>query len=154
MRYCKDTTYLLFYTLSVPGHFHKKWQYQFIENCDNHLHKKSTLSLTFILRYCKDFADLIFWVIWTCPQRLMVSTHRIVQCLSTCKKSREGRAFFFEILWRYYKLAILGTLGIPGSDQANRYYQYAENSDVYLIIYHIYILLFLGKMNDKIFKKM
>ena len=42
-------------TLGLPGQNHNKW-------CS--LHKKSTLSLTFFLRYCKDLTDLLFWVIW------------------------------------------------------------------------------------------
>ena len=36
-----------------------------MENCDAHLHKKSTSSLTSFLKYYKDFANLLFWVIWT-----------------------------------------------------------------------------------------
>ena len=47
-------------TLGMPDHTH-----QFIENCDVHLHKKSTSSPTSFLRYCKDFANLLFWIIWT-----------------------------------------------------------------------------------------
>ena len=40
--------------------------------------------------------------------------------------------FFFEILQRYYKLAISSTWGMPGYDQQKQYYQLVENSDVYL----------------------
>ena len=29
-------------------------------------HKKSTSSSTFFLTYCKEIANLLFWVIWTC----------------------------------------------------------------------------------------
>ena len=43
-------------TLSMLGHTHQKWKCQFIDNCNAHLLKKSTSSLTFILKYCKDFA--------------------------------------------------------------------------------------------------
>ena len=28
---------------------------------------KSTSSVTFFWRYCKEIANLLFWVIWTCP---------------------------------------------------------------------------------------
>ena len=28
--------------------------------------KKSTSSLTFFLKYCKEIADLLFWIIWAC----------------------------------------------------------------------------------------
>ena len=30
------------------------------------MQKKSTLSLTSFLRYCKEIANLLFWVIWAC----------------------------------------------------------------------------------------
>ena len=40
--------------------------------------------------------------------------------------------FFFEILQRYYKLAILGTLDMLGYDQYKWYYQFAERFDIYL----------------------
>ena len=51
-------------TLVVPSNTHQKWQYQFTENCDAQLHKKSPSSLNSFLRYSKDFANLLFWVIW------------------------------------------------------------------------------------------
>ena len=45
-------------TLGMPG--------QFIEKFDTHLHKNSTSSPTYFLRYHKAFANLLFWVIWAC----------------------------------------------------------------------------------------
>ena len=40
--------------------------------------------------------------------------------------------FFFDILQRYYKRAILGTLGMPDYDQQKRYYQPEKKFDVYV----------------------
>ena len=36
-----------------------------VEKFDVYLHKEPILSLTYSLRYCKEFANLIFWVLWT-----------------------------------------------------------------------------------------
>ena len=49
--------------LGINGHTCQKL-FQFIENCDAHLQKKPTSPLTSSLKYCKDFANLLFWVIW------------------------------------------------------------------------------------------
>ena len=40
--------------------------------------------------------------------------------------------FFFEILQRYCKLVILGTLGMPGHGQQKQWYHLVEKFDVYL----------------------
>ena len=66
-----------------------------------------------ILEYHKDFTNLIFGVIdaWLCPPRLIVSICREMWCLSACKNSPSYLPFFFLILQRYHKLAILGNLG-------------------------------------------
>ena len=37
-----------------------------MSTCYFHLYKKSTSSSTSFLSYYKDFANLLFWVIWTC----------------------------------------------------------------------------------------
>ena len=45
----------------------KCWTKQFKEiNFYVYLYKKSTSSLTSFLRYCKDFADMLYWVFWAC----------------------------------------------------------------------------------------
>ena len=71
------------------------------------MHKTS--SITFFLIYCKDFADLLFWIFgqaWSCPPRLMVPTCRIVWRLSTCKKSTSSLLSFLrywkDIIWTCY----------------------------------------------------
>ena len=55
--------------LDMPGHTHLKskmilsiWR----NLLDLSTGKKSTLSFTFSLRYCKDIANLLFSVLWTC----------------------------------------------------------------------------------------
>ena len=50
--------------LRIPGHAHQKWKHQYIKGFDAHLHKNSTSCPTSFLRYHKDFANLLFWVIW------------------------------------------------------------------------------------------
>ena len=36
-----------------------------VKNFNVYLHKKSILSLAYSLKYCKEFATLMFWVLWT-----------------------------------------------------------------------------------------
>ena len=60
--------------------------------------QKLTLSLAFFSRYCKDFANLLFWVLWArLSPILIVSTCKKV-CLSTCKKSTSCLPFFFFLI--------------------------------------------------------
>ena len=61
--------------------------------------KKSTSFLTSFLRYRKDFTNLLFWVIWASPPRLMVSICRITSRLYACEKSTSSLPYF----QRYYK---------------------------------------------------
>ena len=49
--------------------------------------------------------------LWTCPPRLMLSSCKIVWFLSVYKTINLIPPFFSEILQRYDKHAILGTLG-------------------------------------------
>ena len=50
---------------------------------------------------------------WPCPPKLIVSTCRkIVGCLSECRKITFIPHLFLEILRKYCKLVILGTLGM------------------------------------------
>ena len=50
-------------TLGMSGHTHQKRQDQFIDNWDA-IYTKNNLHPSLSLRYCKDFANLLFWVIW------------------------------------------------------------------------------------------
>ena len=56
------------------------------------LHKKSTSSLTSFLRYCRDFAFLLFWVIWAC----LVTTSKMILSAYQLDPSV---LFFWDIFW-------------------------------------------------------
>ena len=61
--------------------------------------KNSTPSLTFSLRYYKDIIKLLFWVLWGCTRKVMLSICREFLCLSAGKKSISQPMLF----WRYCK---------------------------------------------------
>ena len=63
---------------------------------------------------------------------MIVSICRKRSCLSACKKINFIIRFFHEILQRNSKLAILGTLGMPGHAYPDLYYQFVEKFRVYL----------------------
>ena len=87
-------------TLDMSGHFHQKPECQLwcLSAC-----KKWTPSLTSFLRYCKDIADLLLWVLWEClimsinndsvllqrilKSKVLKSTCRKLACWSVLKKS-------------------------------------------------------------------
>ena len=51
----------------MSGHFHQKWQCDLVaETLMLSAWQKWTPSLTSFLRYCKDNANLLLWVIWEC----------------------------------------------------------------------------------------
>ena len=50
--------------------------------------------------------------------------------LTMHKKLTSSLSSFFQKLQRYYKLAILGTLGIPDHNQHKQHYQSVETFDV------------------------
>ena len=53
-------------------------------------YKKSTSSLTYFLRYCKNIANLLFWELWECltiPVKIITSICSKLSCLSARKKS-------------------------------------------------------------------
>ena len=77
--------------------------------------QKSTSSLTYYLRYCKDIANLLFWELWECLITLIniiVSICSKLSCLSVYEKSTSSitsflrycnkiaNFFFFQILQR------------------------------------------------------
>ena len=107
---------IIFSNFTMPGHTHLKWLYQFYkETFDVYLQvKKSTSSFTFSLRYCKDIANLLFWVIWYVWLRtsnVILSTCTQYSGLSANKKSTSSSTCF----WKQCKdMKTLGTLGMPG----------------------------------------
>ena len=104
-------------TLGMAGHTHKKWQYRFMENCDGHLHKKSTSYLTSFLRYCRDFANLSFWVIWAglaVTSKNDITSFQKTLMFVFMEKITSIPPLFLEILQTYCKLVILDTLDTSG----------------------------------------
>ena len=58
--------------------------------------QKLTSSLTSLLRYWKDIANLLFWELWECmniPSIIIASACRKFSSLSTCKKSTSSLTF-------------------------------------------------------------
>ena len=96
--------------------------------------KKSTSSLASFLRYCKEIANLLFWVISAC-----LATHTENDSINlkkslmfTCKqKINFILPVFLEILQRYCKLVVLGTFNKPGYTHL-KYYHLVENFRIYL----------------------
>ena len=80
--------------------------------------QKSTSSLPSFLRYCNDIANLLFWVLWAC---LAMATKNVDINLQKnlmfiiMRKIKYITHLFLEILLRYCKLVILGTLGMPSN---------------------------------------
>ena len=71
--------------------------------------KNKLHSSLLFLRYCKDFANLLFWVIWAglaMPTRINYITSWNIFIFICMQKMNFISTFFFEILQRYYKLPI------------------------------------------------
>ena len=74
------------------------------------LHRKSTSSLTSFLRYCKDFANLLFWVVCAGPvMSTKINDINLQDSLMfiLMQKIYFTLPLFYEILQRYYKFATL-----------------------------------------------
>ena len=69
--------------------------------------KKSTSSFTFYLRYCREMANVLFWVNWACLAKHTFDNYQQGKINSILY-------VFLEILQRYYKVVVLGALGMPG----------------------------------------
>ena len=88
-----------------------------------------------LLRYCKEIANLLFWVIWAClatPLKWQYQFEGTFDIYQQTKKSFSSFMFFLEILQQYCKFVILGTLGIPGHVPPKWYYQLVEKLCAYL----------------------
>ena len=85
--------------------------------------KKSTSSLN-SLGYCKEVANLSFWVIWACLARQTLHDNsnlkKSLKFICCRQKIKFILDVFPEILQRYCKLIVLGTLCMP---------RYANQSD-------------------------
>ena len=97
--------------------------------------KKSISSLIFFSKYCKEMADLLFWVIWAC-----LATHILNDSINLRKSSmficklkiNFILPVFLEILEGYCKLAIFGYFGQACLTQPKWYYHLVENFCIYL----------------------
>ena len=87
--------------LGVGGHTYLKWWYQFEEIFEVYLQEKTTSFFTFSLRYCKDIAKLLFWVLWTClATHIKSDTIKLLKTLMSMRKIKIIIHFFLEI-WHY-----------------------------------------------------
>ena len=83
-----------------------------------HLHAKNQFpNSLFFFRYCKVITNVLFWVLWACLA--MTSKNDTTSLQKTLRFIfMQNITFiphlFLEILQRYCKLVILGTLGTPG----------------------------------------
>ena len=137
LRYCKEISQTCYF-----GYFGHEWQcpaklivstYRktwFWSAC-----KKSSSYLPSFLWFCKDIANLLFWVLWACLA--MASKNNGINLLKTLmfifmQKIKFTPHLFLEILLRYCKLVILGTLGMAHHPHQNQWYQLEGNFNIYL----------------------
>ena len=127
--------YFILFFFEYFRHGHQIWYYQLAENFDVYLHKSSTSSLTSSLRYCKDFAKLLFWVRWAwltmSTKNDSLDLYGNLMFISK-QKIKFITIFFLQIFQRYCKLVILGTFGMSVNSQQKRWYYITENFDDYL----------------------
>ena len=78
--------------------------------------QKSTSSLTFVLRYCKGIANLLFWKLgmFDHPHQNHSINLQETLTLICMQKINFITHFSFKILQRNSKQVILGNLGMPG----------------------------------------
>ena len=122
MKYCKDVTNLLFWELqeclTIPIKI-------IVSSCSKlsclSRSKKSTSSLTFFLRYCKEIATLLLIAIWTC---LIIFTQnnsiKLKEPLTfICGQKKSTLSFTLSLRYcRHCGFVVLGTLHMPGYAQS------------------------------------
>ena len=91
--------------------------------------RKSTLSLTTFLRYCREIENSLFWEICA-----YLATHitndSIKKRLTIISRGKSTPSFTFSLIYCKniaYKVVVLGALGMPGHAHRKRYYQSVEN---------------------------
>ena len=97
--------------------------------------EKPTSFFPFSLKYCKDIANLLFWVLWECLTiSHQKSRHQSVGnfMLICMQKINFITDFFFKMLQINSKLVILGNLDMSGHTHLKWQYQFEEIFDVYL----------------------
>ena len=102
-----------------------------LDNCDPHLHK-STSSLTSFLTCCKDFAKLLFGIIWAGLVRTTKCKriNKQVSLMLICMQKNQLHPFL--LFGRYCKDITYITLGIPGYYLQKQYHQLVGNFDISL----------------------
>ena len=104
--------------------------------CLSESKKSTSFFFLFSLRYCKDIANFLFWVLW----EFLIISHQKSQQESVgnfraylhAKKINFITHFLIKILQRNTKLVILGNLGMPGHTHLKWEYRFEEIFDVYL----------------------
>ena len=96
--------------------------------------QKSTSSFTFSLRYCKDIANFLFWVLWTYrATHTQNDTENLKKTFVYLQaKNQLHHPRFPGDIAKISKLLILGTLGMLGYANPKWYCQLVVNFDVYL----------------------
>ena len=95
--------------------------------------KKSTSSLTYFLRYCKDITNLLFWEFWECltiPIKIIVSVYSMLSCLSACKKSTSSFIYFLRYCREIANLLFL-SICTRLATHLKWQYHFEETFDVY-----------------------
>ena len=115
------------------------------------MQKNDMMILTFFLEYFKDVAKLLIWVLWACPSKAI--TQKKLWCLSSKQKSN----LISYIFYRYYTLKN-SAIWLPKSISGNNFISKTCQTPGFLwkVKYqkNFYFALFLGKTNEKLFKKM
>ena len=65
--------------------------------------KKSTSFFTFSLTYCKDIANLLFWVLWACLAMYILSDTIVFMFNFYVYLEAKNKTPSFMLLWRYCK---------------------------------------------------
>ena len=108
--------------------------------------QKWTPFLTSFLRYCKNIANLLLWVLWEClimpvnndsitlketlVPKVLKSTCRKLWCLSACKKSTSSN-FFFDIV-KTLQTCYFGNFGNAWASLLKSFHQFVARFNVYL----------------------
>ena len=81
------------------------------------MQKKSTTSLSSFLRYCKDNTSFQYWILWAHLAMNDTVSLKKTLMLIFMEKIIFIPHLFFEILQRYCKIVIFGTLGMSCHSQ-------------------------------------
>ena len=99
--------------------------------CCSDSHYKSILHV--FLRYYKDIANLLFWVLWAChaTQTQSDTINLWITFVFICRQKINFTLIFSRDIAKICRL-ILGTLDMPGCTHQKWYYKLVEDFNVYL----------------------